>query len=259
MTAACVGPLRSDRTVHDSDARYVRLETRYGGKEVYAGREYAHPFRLSEADWETLLRNVSVRPRRTLLGPIGNGATPQAAFRDDERAYLARYLAQALARARRDEIVVFYLSQDLDGHLKEISSGACFAIDTRIRLVLANYRYLASASYLQRPVQEDPLRPAGELLYTFVPGRHQEIPSPAGWGLGAPFRTRTLALSIDYAASLGSRRAGHPSRASAASEDATSQQEESNAQEGLRRLERLREQGLITQEEFSVLRERSLR
>lgn len=258
MTAACAAPLRDDRTVHETDGRYVKLETRYGGEKAYAGRAYGHPLPLSQDDWERMLRQVSVRPRRMLLGRIGDDATPQPAFRDDERAYLARYLARGLARARRDQIVVFYLSRDRDGQLKEISSGACYALDGRIRLVLANYRYLASAPYLQRPIEEDPLRSGGALLYSVVPGEDQEIPASASWDFVAPFGWRPLALSIDYAATLRSRQADQPPGESVVSEE-TSRQEERRVRESLRTLERLLQEGLMTQEEFSILRERIVR
>ncbi|MGH7410837.1 MAG: SHOCT domain-containing protein [Candidatus Methylomirabilis sp.] len=245
--AGCLGPLSYTRTIQESPDRAVRLEARYGAGRDGTSLRFAHPIVLSEADWGQILNRIYVRHVKSLLSHFAKQPGPDPAFDESQRAYLAKYLSEAFQTARPDQWVVFFLTQPREPQVTEITSGTFFIEGDQIHLVLANYRQPVSMSFVLDEIRKDPLRPAGDTFYDLVPQGHQTVRTDGHWHLTKPLVKPPAELLIDYRASL-----------TPGAESEVARGEETQVEARLRALQRLREQGLITDEEYRKKRQRLL-
>lgn len=264
----CAGPVRYMRTVDESSHRFVRLEARYGHGEGYgydgSAMRFTHPIVLSEMDWDRILKSIRVQPRKRFPSIGAEQPSQDAAFTESERQYLARHVAEAFSMARPDEWVVFCLSRQRDEAaalrggpgVTEMTSGGFFVEGGLLRLVLANYRYAVSMPIIQEQIRDDPLRPAGDTLYELVSSRHQTARPVGtintGLDLTKPLRTQLSEMAIDYLAFLAI-----PDEP-AAQVDVPQAGKPVTIEDRLRSLQRLWEQGLITEEEYRLKRQKLL-
>lgn len=247
----CAGPSLYPRVIHEDKARYVRLEARYGRGQEGAAMRFSHPIALNEADWALILEGTLIKPRRWFITIGTQKADAFPAFEEGNRRYLARYLAKAFRKARPDEWVLFYLSQPREPEVVEITSGGFFVEGERVHLVLANYRQPVSMSFIQQKIWGDPLRPSGKTYYEIIPGEHQTLQTYWRWYPTKPLLAHPSELVIDYRAilSLSER----PAATNVAPGEAGYELEKK-----LRILQRLRGQGLITEEEYRLKRAKLL-
>lgn len=259
----CGGPVRYARAVDESPDHFVRLEARYGHGQGYgydgASMPFTHPVAFSQSDVEKILKGIRLQLRKGLLTIGAKETGPKEAFTESERRYLANSLAEAFARARPDEWVVFFLSrprgQEPDQRggpvVTEVTSGGFYADGAQLRLVLANYRYAVSMPLLLEQIREDPLRPAGEEFYELFAGPHQTVRRldtiNTKWDLTKPVRAHLSEMTIEYQAVLA-----FPD------EPVLAPDGRPFVEERLRALQRLRDQGLITEEEYRDKRKKLL-
>jgi len=245
--AGCLGPLSYTRTIQESPDHAVRLEARYGAGRDGTSLSFAHPVALSEADWAQILNRIYVRHVKSFLSHFAKQPGPDPAFDERERGYLAKYLAEGFKQARPDQRVVFFLAQPRELEVTEMTSGTFFVEGDQIHLVLANYRQPVSMSYVLDEIRKDPLRPAGDTFYDLVPQGHQTVRTDGHWHLTKPLVKLPAELLIDYRASLA-----------AGAESEVARGDDTQVEARMRTLQRLREQGLITDEEYRKKRQRLL-
>jgi hypothetical protein len=252
LLGACEGSIRYTRPVVETEGRYVKLDARYGyGHHLgYDGKSmhFTHPFSLGETEWAYLLAQVHIQLSKGFLGIGREHLDPHEAFTKSEQSYLAKYLAQAFEMARPDEWVVFYLSHprqgESDSSVTEVTSGGLFLRETKLYLIFANYRYGVTMGSLLDQVRGDPLRPAGDHRYEFVPGTSQTTQEVKLWNLSQPLRAYNLELVLDYQTLLTTPLEGDRSPSSTLSIEAR-----------LERIQRLYEKGLLTEEEYQRKRQ----
>ena len=257
----CSGSYLFTRTVHEEDSRYVRLQARYGQGQDGTAFKFAHPKVLSETEWDRLLSGVYLQEEKKLLSLGTAQPVPSLAFDKDERRYLAKYLAEGFHQARPDEWVVFYLSHPREPGLMEIDSGGLFIEGGQLHLVIANYHQPVSMSFIERQIRNDPLHPAGDSFYDVIPKPHQTVQTARRLELTRSLFQPVSELIIDYGAVLD--HTSDPSLTNGTSQLDTdigggTEGERGGLEERLRLLNRLREQGLITEEEFRSKRARLL-
>lgn len=259
----CAGPVRFARAVEESPDRFVRVEARYGHGQSHGydstGTPFDHPTAFHRAEMEKILKGIRVQLRKGLLTLGAAEPGPKEAFTESERRWLAPSLTEAFAKARRDEWVVVFLSHPRGGEsdhrggsgVTEVTSGGFFVEGQQLHFVLANYRYAVSMPSILDQIRDDPLRPAGEAFYELVPGAHQTVRRwdsiKTTWDLSKPLRASLSEMAIDYQSALAL-----PDEPVRAPEGRLS------IEERLRTLQRLREQGLITDEEYRRKRQRLL-
>lgn len=250
---SCAAPIQYTRPIHEDSTHSVTLEARYGYGQEGAAFRFAHPLVLSEAQWHRILGRVQMVRRNWIIQVGAPGAGPSPAFRDDERTYLAGQLATAFARARPDEWVLFYLSRAAESGLIEITSGGFFVEGSRLHLVLANYRLPASMPYVATQVREDPLRPMGDTYYSLAAGEHQEVRTHHDWRWTKPLLEHPMELVSDLDADVVSP---EPERLDAPGipQRGVDQPDEPELEQRFRTLERLREHGVITEQEYQTKR-----
>jgi hypothetical protein len=183
-------------------------------------------------------------------GPITDAWLP------DEVDYLSRTLSLAFAQAQPTEWVVFGLSRPGAPDVSEIATGGWFVEGTHLHLLLANYRYAVTAPNIRELAWENPLSSQVN-LYELVPGNHQTVIQNKEGGL---LRATGSEISIAYQPLLRAE----PLSTSALPEGSSSllfpqsQSEHLSLEERLKVLKRLRDQGLITEEEYRSKRSRLL-
>jgi hypothetical protein len=259
----CGGPVRYTRVVKENPEQVVRLEARYGQGQLHgydgAVMPFDHPTVFSRIEMETVLRGIRVQLRKRLLTFGAAESGPKEAFTDSERWSFAPVLVEAFAKARPDEWVVFFLShprgREVDHRggpgVTEVTSGGFLVEGRQLHLLLANYRSAVSMPLILDRMRDDPLRPAGEVFYELVPGVHQTVGQfdsiTSTWDPIKSFRTGLSELVIDYQATRI-----FPDESMRASDGGHS------TEERLRALQRLRDQGLVNEEEYRLKRQKLL-
>jgi hypothetical protein len=257
LCQACQGPDRSARAAHEEQERFVRLDVRAGGPSPEGPARFAHPLFLSSAEWARILAGIRIQPRKDSVLFTRDLEPPTEAFTSDETAYLSRALSETFARARPDEWVVFGMSRVLPSGLNEITTGGWFAEGTRLHLLLANYRHSVTRTAVRERLWKEPLRALASPFYDVVRDERHTVVKGAGL-LSALSSGSGPEIVIEYLALPGAPPAAiRPSavektmpveKVSPAQE--TGRLPSVAAEERLRTLKRLREQGLITDEEY---------
>lgn len=231
------------------DQRLVRIVPLTQGPDQK--RLLHHPFDLQRQEWEALLRTVKVRSIHSpLLGASYRGDT-EPAFSEEEVRYLGESLPRAFQQASAQEQVVFALARPSEAGLDQVTSGVWFVEDSRIHLRMANCRIAVTMPSIRKQIWKDPLFAQAGAFYEFVPGEGQVITRATRDG-GNPFRADPDELVIEYHGEMGSTPVPVSSPPSAQPVPTRSLEEQ------LSLLKRLREQGLITEEDYLTKKQQLL-
>lgn len=243
--SSCSQPYLFMRTINEEENRYVRFQARYGEGQDGVALKFAHPVALSESEWEHLLSNIIVQEQKKFLATGAMQSAPRSAFDEDEKRYLAKHLTEGFQKARPDEWVVFFLSRQREPGVVEIDSGGFFIERDRLHLIVANYRQPVSMAFIREQIWNDPLRPAGDSFYDVIAQDHQTLQTARRKDLTQSLLKQVSDLSIDYSAQLHDD-VGDGAAVGRSIEDR------------LRILKRLRDQGLISEEQFRLKQDRLL-
>jgi hypothetical protein len=258
LLLGCSGNVWHRPSTIGGEERYVNIVDTTDASKDSPGSRLAHPIVLPEANWARMLGDIYVRPRRRWITLAGTTSDPMFAFSEGDQQYLARHLAEAFSRAKSSEWVVFYLAHTQASNVTEITSGAFFAQNGYLHLLIANYRYAVTVPLLQQQIRDRPLRPKGESFYEFVPRVKQSVGKEDTWDLPKPLMAefRELLIEIDELLSpvAGTQPEGEHSKATTTNGGDSVQPLE----ERLRTLDRLFSQGLITEEEYKLKRQQLL-
>jgi hypothetical protein len=218
---------------------------------------FSHPFTLSPEEWKIILSSLRVQRQGepVVLFSLPKGLISDA-LTQDEVDYLSRTLSQAFAQAQPTEWVVFGLSRPGAPDVSEIISGGWFMEGSHLHLLLANYRYAVTAPNIRELVWENPLSSQVN-LYELSPGDHQTMIQDKE---GKLWRSTGSELSIAYQSLL----LAEPVSATALPNGSSSsplpqaQSKHLSMQERLKTLKQLRDEGLITEEEYRSKRSQLL-
>jgi hypothetical protein len=267
LLQGCAGPTHPPRPICENcrmvcgeceeQDRFVRLQGSSPGLQRDRVPNFSHPVSLRPEDWEIILSSLRVQRQGEPVvffslpkGPISNALTQV------EIEYLSRTLSLAFAQAQPTEWVVFGLSRPGAPDVSEITTGGWFMKESHLHLLLANYRYAVTAPNVRELVWENPLSSQIN-VYELVPGDHQTVIQDQKDGL---LRTTVNELSIAYQPLL----LDEPLSTSALPNGSSSslllqpQSKHLSMEERLKTLKRLRDQGLITEEEYRSTRSRLL-
>lgn len=253
LAVACsLGAVPASRVVCgmcEEPDRFVRLQVSTRDGHAESAQLFSHPFHWSAEQWKPILRSIHVQKRDqgVLFFPGPNGPTLPA-FTPAEVDYLSETLTRAFAQAQPSEVVVFGLTNPKTQEITEITTGAWYVKDAQLHLILGNYREAFTMSSIRELLWQDPLHMIAGALYEFVPGPHQSLPREDN-GLGtflipeAPQLALTYqqlylgAPSVDAGHDKGSPPSAYP---------------DSSLEGKLQRLKQIRDDGLITDDEFAA-------
>ena len=141
--SACAIPVVPYRTVYEDPVNYVRLERDETVLPEWPPSAHAHPKAMSAEDISRILGGISVKEHRIWLQRWLQGEAPlMPAFRPEERALLSQQIAEALAAAKPDERVTFYLSQPQTSVKRIITTGGLFVQGNELHFILGNWQII---------------------------------------------------------------------------------------------------------------------
>lgn len=229
--------------------RFVRLQMPTKDRSVEGAQPFSHPFHWSAEQWKPLLRSIHVQKRGqgVFFFPAPNGPTLQA-FTPAEVDYLSETLARAFAQAEPSEVVVFGLTSPKTDEMTEITTGAWFVKGMQLHLVFGNYREAVTMSTVRDLLWQDPLHMIAGALYEFVPGPHRSLTREDDW-IGTFLIPEAPQLALIYQQlSLGT----HPVEGGHLTGSPPSAHPDSSLEGKLQRLKQIREDGLITDDEYAA-------
>ncbi len=167
-----------------------------------------------------------------------------------------------MAETRSNEGGVFGLSSRRSPHVAAMTTGGCLVTNSSLHFLLANYREMVSLPNIRQLLREEPLRSQNSDTYDVVPGPHMALIQGDDPG-GHLFSLRVPELAIAYQSlitgsgwrPIGEQPGMQPS--SSPSSTATSQGQ-SSLEERLRKLRQLRDQDLITDEDYRLKKQQLL-
>ena len=253
LAVACsLGAVPASRVVcgmcEEAD-RFVRLQVSTRDRHAESDQLFSHPFHWSAEQWKPILRSIHVQKRGqgVFFFPSPNGPA-LSAFTSAEVDYLSETLTRAFAQAQPSEVVVFGLTSPKTQEITEITTGAWFVKDTQLHLILGNYREAFTMSNIRELLWQDPLHMIAGALYEFVPGPYQSLTREDN-GLGTFLIPEAPQLALTYQQlSLGAPPVdgGHEKGSP------PSAYPDSSLEGKLQRLKQIRDDGLITDDEFAA-------
>jgi len=139
--SACAIPMVPYRSVYEDPVNYVRLEADDTVLPEWPPSAHAHPKAMRVEDLSRILGSISVKEHRIWLQEKLQGEAPLVpAFRPEELTLLSQQIAEALAKARPDERVTFYLSQPQTSVKRIITTGGLYVHGTELHFILGNWQ-----------------------------------------------------------------------------------------------------------------------
>jgi hypothetical protein len=229
--------------------RFVRLQVSTRDRHADSTQSFSHPFHWSAEQWKPILRSIYVQKRGqgAFFFPGPNGPTLPA-FTPAEVDYLSETLTRAFAQAQPSEVVVFGLTSPKTQEMTEITTGAWYVKDAQLYLILGNYREAFTMSSVRELLWQDPLHMIAGALYEFVPGPYQSLPREDN-GIGTFLIPEAPQLALTYQQlSLGAPpiNGGHEKGS------LPSAYPDSSLEGKLQRLKQIRDDGLITDDEYAA-------
>jgi hypothetical protein len=143
VLSGCAIPVVPYRSVYEDPVNYVRLERDEAVLPEWPPSAHAHPQAMRAEDVSRILGRISVKDHQIWLQKKLQGEAPLVpAFRPEELALLSRQIAQALAVAKPDERVTFYLSQPQTSVKRIITTGGLYVHGTELHFILGNWQVL---------------------------------------------------------------------------------------------------------------------
>lgn len=244
--------------------RFVRLQVSPSEIRQNSDSGFTHPFRLQSEEWTFVLQRIRVQKRDRGWFPF---AAPQdsttQAFSADEVAYLSATLPRAFAQAQPEEWVVFGLSRPTTPEvagITQITTGAWFVSGVSLHLILANYREGVTMPGIRDLLREDPLHMVAAPRYEFIPGSHENL-RQENKGLGAFLFPDLPELTLAYEALVleePERSIAPLSGSGSVNPSVSPPTTPRSLEERLQMLKRLKEQGLITEEDYQTKKKQVL-
>ncbi len=186
------------RAVYQDAATAVKLQL-----DNKAGAGHSHPATISPDVIQHVLNGMRIQSRKSVVPSILTGDAPLVpAFPKEEQVFLARYLSQALAKAKPEELVTFYKRVSTSAVGLAITSGGLFVHDRHLYVILANDRTLPSDGMSQSIVSEidpveNPLLPISRTSFraSFVPATSM-VPDDERWAWSYIDEGRIVVLDL---------------------------------------------------------------
>ena len=256
----CATPNTLSRTILEDNYNAVRLETRLDASRKPVPLGFEQPAQIGEEEMTRLLQSVQIVEPPGFLSALilKSKPEPEPAFTSKEAESLAKPLAAALRTATPDERVIFFFHHQRSVYKGTTTSGVAFVKDKRLQIILGRYQQGTQPGKPDILIGGDPFPDSNSQDFYVQPGPFQslveETQAPGSRGSVVPKRW----LSIDYASLLTAPPPAATPAAPAVS-PSTATPAAPTLEEKLRTLNKLKEDGLITEEEYTEKRKELLK
>ena len=161
LLAGCAIPHVPSRVVYEDPVNYVRLEQDAAVLEEWPISHHAHPTIMLPEKLRSILSGLKIREHRSAPQRWMQGEAPLVqAFTDEELTLLSLRISEALAEAKFNERVTFYMSQPQTFARRIITTGGLYIHGTELHLILGNWRIIYGIpAYGMIYDQRYPMRP----------------------------------------------------------------------------------------------------
>lgn len=258
VASGCATPRTLTRTVLDDSYNVVRLEAWLDASRKPINPGFDHPAEIDAAEMARILESIRIVQPPSFLSKLILKARSESepAFTPEEAKAFAKPLAAALRAAVASERVVFFFHHQRSVYKGTTSSGIAFVKDKRLNIILGRYLMGNQPGYPDIPVGGNPLPASNDQDFYIAPETFQSLVD----GSKAPGGGETVLarrwLNIDYASLLNppaptAEPAPVPPSMEPEKTGPTPGAPTLTLEEKLKTLNRLKEEGLITEEEFN--------
>jgi hypothetical protein len=139
----CAIPHVPYRSVYEDPVNYVRLELDELVLPEWPPTAHTHPGAITADEVARLLNGMTVQEHRIWLQKwIQGDASFEPVFSPEDITLLSQQLAQALAEAKENERVTFYLSRPQTSVKRVITSGGLYLHGTELHFILGNWQII---------------------------------------------------------------------------------------------------------------------
>lgn len=143
LSVGCAAPQVPSRIIYEDPVNFVRLEEDSEVLPEWPPSHHSHPFMIEPEKLRTILSGLKVQEHWIALQRWWRGESPLVpAFTDEELALLSAYISEALAEAKDNERVTFYLSQPQTFARRIITTGGLYIHGTELHILLGNWRII---------------------------------------------------------------------------------------------------------------------
>jgi hypothetical protein len=143
LSVGCAAPHVPSRIIYEDPVNFVRLEEDSEVLEEWLPSHHSHPFMIEPEKLRTILSGLKVQEHWIALQRWMRGESPLVpAFTDEELTLLSVRISEALAEAKDNERVTFYLSQPQTFARRIITTGGLYIHGTELHVILGNWRII---------------------------------------------------------------------------------------------------------------------
>ena len=203
---------------------------------------------------DQVLQHIDVQPSSLLDRIAGGSSTTQEAFSEEQRKFFSHHLSGALNQATSLETATFFWATPRGNGIWEITSGGLYLHEDDLHMVLPNYRQTIPAKNPTQTPRNHPLSQLGESLHSLRaidPGR--QLSHSLATELWSP-QTPHFVFPLKAFA-----KARIPSDSPQITTSHTLGESSESIKQRLTKLEKLREEGLLTEKEYQHKRQEILK
>jgi hypothetical protein len=259
--------------VHEDDHLLVRLEDHTGGPFPENPTQFDHPFALSEDQWGRILRAIQIQrepggdPAYRLANETErSGKKLDSLFNEQEVLLLQKYVAQAFTQARSSEWVTFVIRHPLGSYqwlnrkitAQSISSGGFYVANQTLHLYLTNIRAPITLTAIGEQIWDNPFYATDATFYQVESNAIQIVKKHPQKGLRGKINPSIYEVKLDMPHILEAHEGGRQSQPSDGEFSSVHSTHETEVAKKLRDLLNLQQDGLITQEDYDVMKRKLL-
>ena len=143
VLVGCAVPHVPSRVIYEDPVNFVRLEEDSEVLTEWPFSHHTHPFLIEPDKLRKILSGVMVQEHWIALKRWLKGESPLVpAFTDEELTLLSVRMAEALAEAKYNERITFYLSEPQTFARRIITTGGLYIHGTELHMLLGNWRII---------------------------------------------------------------------------------------------------------------------
>lgn len=240
----------------EEPTRFIRLEVTNRASQD----PNDHPWSIQDEELRRILEAVTVKlrtphSRGNKFGYMDVSHLPDSspAFSPDQLSFLVKHLSHALQQATPLEEAFFYFEHTLSQDTALLTSGSAFLQKRRLHILMSNFRIPTIEQEEALQARAYPLTVLTVPEYDLIPGSKGTVRVNSGWEALLLDLPQEMLFEVEK-----TQKVDQPLKPFNDQPLVTNFPKELRLREKLQELERVKQEGLITQEEFQTLRSRLL-